>query len=125
MISKPQLASLATFILVAAPVPVSAQLPQAAVQEPSIIVTHKMRPSPDLMVRTVYIGDLDLKTSAGQQAMEKRVNAAVEEMCAIPTPIPGQERNMTRPCREEAWDSAKPQMADAVKRAGGPAGQMR
>jgi UrcA family protein len=99
--------------------PAIAQLAQGAVQEPSIVISHKLLPSRDLIVRTVYIGDLDLKSAGAQKEMERRVNAAVEEMCAIPTPIPGQERNMTRPCRDDAWASARPQMADKVKAATG------
>jgi hypothetical protein len=49
--------------------------------------------------------------------MEKRVSKAVDYMCAIPSPIPGQEKAMTAPCREEAWASARPQMEGAMARA--------
>jgi hypothetical protein len=51
--------------------------------------------------------------------MDKRVAKAVEDMCAIPSPIPGHERNMTKPCRDEAWETARPQMEGAIQRAAG------
>ena len=89
----------------------------AAAQGEEVVVTRKLPPSKDRLVRVVYIGDLDLKASAGQAEMRTRVEKAVEQMCAIPSPIPGQEKAMTKPCREEAWASAKPQMEGALTRA--------
>jgi UrcA family protein len=118
MISKLQLASFAAFSLATA-FPAFGQPASTTSQEAPIVVTRRLPPSPDLLMRTVYIGDLDLKSPAGQQEMEKRVTKAVEDMCAIPSPIPGQERNMTRPCRDEAWVGARAQMDLAVKRASG------
>ncbi len=119
MASKLQLASIALFGASIGAASAVAQVPQTPTTEQSIIVTHKLVPSPDLIVRTVFIGDLDLKSVAGQKLMEKRVNDAVEEMCAVPNPIPTQGRNMSRPCRDEAWASARPQMDQAIKRASG------
>lgn len=116
MRSKLQLASLALFSLAAA-VPAAAQ--QTATQEPPIVVTRRLPPSQDLLVRTVYIGDLDLKSPAGQQEMEKRVTNAVNDMCAIPSPIPSYGPKMEKPCRDEAWASARPQMDQAKVRASG------
>ena len=52
-----------------------------------------------------------------RQVMEQRVAKAVEDMCAIPSPIPGQERGMTKPCRDEAWTNARSQMDGAIRRA--------
>ena len=118
MFSKPQFASLAMSILVAIPGAAAAQVP-GDVQEPSIVITHKMRPSPDVMVRTVYIGDLDLKSAKGQKEMEWRVQKAVDGICSIPSPLPSYKGKMEQPCRDEAWGGARPQMADAVKRATG------
>lgn len=117
MISKSRFATLA--ILVSFAEAAAAQIPAGEMQEPSIVVTHKMRPSPDLMVRTVYIGDLDLKSANGQKEMEKRVGIAVDSICSIPTPLPSYKGTMEKPCRDEAWSGARPQMADAVKRATG------
>lgn len=118
MSRKLELAPIVLFGL-AVTAPAIAQVTKGSAQEPAIVVTYKVRPSSDLIVRRVYIGDLDLKSASAQKEMEKRVNAAVEEMCAIPRPIPTQERNMTAPCREEAWESARPQMNSALKRATG------
>ena len=87
--------------------------------EAPIVVIGKLRPSSDLIVRTVSIRDLDLKAAAGRQEMEKRVGQAVDSMCAIPVPIPTYGAKMEKPCRDEAWASARPQMDDAVRLAGG------
>lgn len=97
----------------------SAQQPVTAVEGPEIVVVRQLPPSRDRLMRSVYIGDLDLKSAAGQQEMEKRVGQAVEYMCAVPTPIPGYGEEMARPCTDEAWASARPQMQQAVQRAGG------
>ena len=94
----------------------AAALAQAQ-EEGDIVVTRKLPPSKDRLVRVVYIGDINLKDAAGRTEMEKRVGQAVDHMCAIPSPIPGQKKAMTAPCREEAWASAKPQMEGAVARA--------
>lgn len=99
--------------------PASAQPTQAGVQEPPIIVIRKLPPSPDVMVRTVYVADLDLKSAAGQQEMEKRVGKAVEDMCVVVAPLPSYKGPMTKPCRDDAWASARPQMDMAVRAAGG------
>ena len=119
MTSKNQLASLALFSLAAA-MPATAQPAPAPAQEPPIVITRTLPPSADLLMRVVYVGDLDLKSAAGQQEMEKRVGKAVEDMCAIPTPLPSYKGTMEKPCRDEAWASARPQMDVAVKRAVGP-----
>jgi hypothetical protein len=37
-------------------------------------------------------------------------------MCAIPTPLPSYKGPMEKPCRDEAWASARPQMEFAVQR---------
>jgi len=109
---------LALIGLAAASGPAVAQ-PETTAQAPEIIVVRGLPPSRDRLMRAVYIGDLDLKTAAGQQAMEKRVEQAVVEMCAIPSPIPSYGEEMTRPCRDEAWASARPQMGRAVQKAAG------
>jgi UrcA family protein len=108
--------SLAVAALAAA-APALAQAP--AQEPPPIVVVGQLRPSPDVIMRTVSIRDLDLKSAAGRQEMEKRVSAAVDSMCAIPTPIPSYGPVMEKPCRDEAWASARPQMDAAVQRAAG------
>ena len=89
----------------------------AVAQDEDIVVTRKLPPSRDRLVRAVYIGDIDLKAEAGRAEMEKRVGQAVDFLCEVPSPIPGYEKAMTKPCREEAWASAKPQMEGALARA--------
>ena len=91
-----------------------------AQEEGDIVVTRKLPPSKDRLVRAVYIGDIDLKGEAGRAVMEQRVKKAVDYLCEIPSPIPGYEKTMTAPCHEEAWASAKPQMEGAVTRASKP-----
>jgi UrcA family protein len=117
MRSKLQLASLTLLCLATAPA-ASAQSPQT-VPGPPIVITRKLPPSADFWVRVVYVGDLDLKSAAGQQEMDKRVGKAVDEICAIPTPLPSYKGPMEKPCRDEAWAGARSQMANAVQSAGG------
>jgi len=123
MISKPQLASLAMFILVAAPAPAAAQPAPNPSQEAPIVITRRLPPTQDLLVRTVFIGDLNLESAGGQKAMEDRVTKAVEDMCTIPAPLPSYKGPMEKPCRDEAWESARWQMRDAMQRAHGQQGQ--
>jgi UrcA family protein len=79
--------------------------------------SRKLPPSRDRLVRAVDIGDLDLKEDPGRAEMQKRIEQAIDHMCAIPSPIPGYGEAMTAPCRDEAWASARPQMDGAVARA--------
>lgn len=123
MISKPQLASLTISILAAAPA--AAQPASAAPQEPPIVITRRLPPSPDLLVRTVYINDLNLTTAAGQRELEVRVAKAVDDMCTIPAPLPSYKGLMERPCRDGAWESARWQMRDAMQRAHGSGSSAR
>lgn len=98
----------------------TAQQAATAGQEAPIIITRRLPPSPDLLVRTVFIGDLNLSTAPGQQEMEKRVGVAVDDMCAIPKPLPSYKGRMEKPCRDEAWESARWQMKAAAERATRP-----
>lgn len=114
MIPDLQLVLLALSGLVAPPIgaPTASQAQQAP-----IVITRRLPPSPDLLVRTVNIGDLDLASAAGQQEMERRVGKAVDDMCAIPAPIGYYGPQMEKPCRDEAWESARWQMKDLAQRA--------
>ncbi len=115
---KPQFACLPMLALMTA-LPVSAQPTLPAAQEAPIVIIRKLPPSPDVLVRTVYVADLDLKSAVGQQEMEKRVGKAVEDMCVVVAPLPSYKGPMTKPCRDDAWASARPQMEMAVRAAGG------
>lgn len=114
MTSKLQLASLVVLSL-AASTALAQPAPAPASVQP-IVITRTLPPSADVLMRIVYVSDLDLKTAAGQQEMEKRVAKAVEAMCAIPAPLPSYKGPMEKPCRDEAWASARPQMEFAVQR---------
>ena len=117
MQSKLQLTCLSVLGVMTA-VPAAAQ-PSPAAQEPPIVIIRKLPPSADILVRTVYIADLDLKSASGQQEMEKRVGKAVEDMCVIVSPLPSYKGPLEKPCRDEAWASARPQMDSLVRAAGG------
>lgn len=114
---KLQLASFALLGVAVVASPAVAQPAPAAAQEAPIVITRTLPPSPDLLVRTVSIADLDLKSATGQQEMEKRVAKAVEDMCTIVAPLPSYKGPLEQPCRDEAWGSARPQMTFAVQRA--------
>lgn len=118
MPSRLHLCSLAIFGL-AAFTPAAAQPASSAAQEAPIVITRRLAPSPDVLVRVVYIADLDLKSAAGQQAMEARITKAVDDMCAIPSPIPSYGPAMEKPCRDDAWASARPQMERVISHARG------
>jgi UrcA family protein len=95
---------------------VAAAQPVTSGQEPPIVITKRLSPSPDVLVRTVYIGDLNLGSVSGQQEMEKRVGAAVDDLCTITKPLPSYKGVLEKPCREEAWQSARLQMKAAAER---------
>jgi UrcA family protein len=92
-----------------------AQEPQA-VEGPEIVVTGKASDK-DVVTRVVQIGDLNLVTDDGVQEMERRVAAAVDDICAIPAVIGYYREKSERPCRDEGWASARPQMDSALKKA--------
>jgi UrcA family protein len=99
--------------------PAGAQPAPPSPEAPILVITRRLPPSPDMLVRTVFIGDLDLASATGQQEMEKRVGKAVEDMCAIPSPLPSYKGRLEKPCRDEAWASARPQMDAAVRKGPG------
>lgn len=116
MLRKLQMVSLGLISLTAAPAVAQPVVPPT--QQAPIIITRRLPPSSDLLMRVVNIGDLNLASAAGQQEMEKRVAKAVDDMCAIPAPLPSYKGAMEKPCRDEAWESARWQMKDAAQRAG-------
>lgn len=95
----------------------TAQQAASVAREAPIVITKRLPPSQDVLVRTVYIGDLDVTSAAGLQEMEKRVGAAVDDLCTIPKPLPSYQGVMEKPCRDEAWESARWQMKAAAERA--------
>jgi UrcA family protein len=95
--------------------PAMAQEPQA-VEGPEIVVTGKASEK-DVVTRVVRIGDLNLATDEGVAEMQKRVASAVDDICAIPAVVGYYRDKAERPCRDEGWASATPQMDAALKKA--------
>lgn len=89
---------------------------QQATEGPEIVVTGKASDK-DVVTRAVKIGDLDLATDTGVKEMERRVGAAVDDICAIPAVVGYYRDKAEKPCREEGWASAKPQMESALMKA--------
>ena len=81
-----------------------------------IVVTGK-RLEPGVEQRVVRIKDLDLATYEGVKEMEKRVAAAVDAICSVPAVIGYYSQKVEKPCRDEGWASARPQMDRAVEKA--------
>jgi UrcA family protein len=95
--------------------PAQAQDPAPA-EGQEIVVTGKL-PDKGAEKRVVKIGDLNLSTDQGVKEMEKRVAAAVDDICAIASPIGYYGAEAEKPCREEGWASARPQMDSATAKA--------
>lgn len=83
-------------------------------QDQEVVVRGRL-PDRDSMTRSVYIGDLDLATVQGVADMEKRVAKAVDWICEIPAVIGYYKQAAERPCTDEGWASARPQMDRAVQ----------
>lgn len=108
-ISIPVAAGLAAVVLASTP---------AIAQGQEIVITVKRLPNGfEPVSQTVKIADLNLATSAGVSAMEKRVTGAIGSMCTV-TGSPGvAPANEGKTCRDYAWASARPQMDRAVQAA--------
>ena len=87
--------------------------------EQEIVVIRRLPPSRDQLRRTVWIGDLDLATSVGEQEMGRRVETAVRHMCTREAPIPLHGETMSGACEDEVWQSARAQMMRALERVRG------
>jgi UrcA family protein len=107
--------------LIAAAMSVSANAQPQPAEGPEIVVTGKVSDK-DQVTRVVHIGDLDLATDDGVNEMKKRVAAAVDDICAIPAVIGYYGQKAEKPCRDEGWASATPQMEQALNRARGASG---
>lgn len=83
-------------------------------ENPEVVVRGQL-PDRDSVSRAVYIGDLDLATPQGVAELDKRVAKAVDWICEIPAVIGYYKKAVERPCNEEGWASARPQMDRAVQ----------
>ena len=85
-----------------------------------IVVTSKKVPEGfEPVQKVVKIGDLNLATTAGVAEMEKRVSQAVNSICRAPVGAPYWEERDSKMCRDFAWESARPQMDRAIRKAPG------
>src|SRR5512147_451076 len=108
-LSIPMAAGLAAVVLASAP---------AIAQGQEIVITAKRLPSGfEPVSQTVNIADLNLATSAGGSAMEKRVSGAIKSMCTVTGPTGVAPAKEGKTCRDYAWASARPQMDRAVQAA--------
>ena len=83
-------------------------------QTRDVIVTA---PAGDVVTRRVYHRDLNLASLPGERILFRRVNLAVKGMCREivgPGIVSWFDENG---CRADAWDSARPQIRRAVRRA--------
>lgn len=63
--------------------------------------------------RQVTYGDLDLSTPAGTAKLHSRVRRAIDVMCADPSG-PAPAVIIDRECREQAWESVRPQLETTI-----------
>jgi UrcA family protein len=74
-------------------------------------------PTEDVIRRNVIYRDLNLATEYGEKKLHRRVSYAVSDVC---NQAVGREPGMVffrEDCRKSAWDSARPQISQAVQRA--------
>jgi UrcA family protein len=64
----------------------------------------------------VSYADLDLTNAKHQKRLNLRVTGAVKRVCLYENSRPGLQDNGYYQCAGDAWDSAKPQIAQAVQR---------
>lgn len=90
-------------------------------QAQDIVVTANL-PLPhgtEAVSKTVPIKDLNLKTVAGVNAMERRVSAVIAAMCDAPPRAAQWQMKDAKACQDHAWAGARPQMDGAMARANG------
>jgi UrcA family protein len=62
---------------------------------------------------TVQVADLDLATSAGQRALNKRLTLAIDRLCGTPVIFSRDEIAALQACEADALQMAAPQLAAA------------
>lgn len=86
----------------------------AGQNQPVVVYGEK---SDDVRTERVSYTDLDLATAAHQQILKGRVTGAVKRVCLYRESIGRQFESNYDSCADAAWDSANPQMAQAIARA--------
>lgn len=91
----------------------------AIAQQQEIVVTSKMKIPKGFepVKKVVNIKDLNLVTSADERKMERRVRAAVVEICPVPARPARWQLRDAKLCSDFAWAGARPQMAEALRKA--------
>jgi UrcA family protein len=90
----------------------------ALAQGQEIVITVKRLPNGfEPVTQNVKISDLNLATSEGVSAMEKRVTGAINSMCTVTGSTGILPANEGKTCRDYAWASARPQMDRATQAA--------
>ena len=62
----------------------------------------------------VYVGDLELASAHGQRELQRRVDAAIAQVCTPPGSAVVQRprsRRLVRECRAQAWAGVEKQLA--------------
>jgi len=73
--------------------------------------------SENMRTEHVTYADLDLTNANHQKRLNLRVTGAVKRVCLFEDGQPGIKESDYYDCASDAWDSAKPQIAQAVQRA--------
>lgn len=88
--------------------------PAAARQEGPVVI---YAPPENARTERVPYHDLALAERGGERTLVRRVAGAVKRVCLFEHSHPGlQDRGYYR-CADDAWDGARPQIAQAVQRA--------
>ena len=71
-------------------------------------------PQGDVRGERVPYGDLNLASREGQKQLHARVDAAVRKVCGVKLTPDLVEHRAVRSCRAEAFESARPQVEQAL-----------
>jgi UrcA family protein len=95
-------------------------LTSTAAKERPVVVTAPPENAANLVVRRVSYADLDLAVPAGVTELNDRVRFAIGEVCEEANLFDNGSTSYrwgTMQCRGIAWDGARPQIAQAIRRA--------
>ena len=83
-------------------------------KSPVVVVAN-----PDIVTRRISYTDLNLTSSPGEVALNRRVGRAIKGLCLEATGGDNQgfePKFWSHKCRTSAWNQARPQIASAVQR---------
>lgn len=90
---------------------ISTAAPLAAAQNAQVTVYGEALSLP---TERVAFADLDLASASGQARLQHRVGGAIERVCDIDLGRDGLQDRGYYSCAGNAWDTAAPQIAEAV-----------